>query len=177
MFARSQLKIRAGLLLLALSLTLAGCGQRGTEESAGAAPSNSPGSEASAGAEGDTPTLRIQVLEEGALAEGTYWQYIESEEGVCLVITPTAAVRSFKFATVKVKEGESEVRYTMDDVRCLYDELTPDKPFVVKLLPVGTLPTYGVAFTDQNDQSHLYTINVSGLGPEEGGGYFLQKVN
>ncbi len=75
-----------------------------------------------------------------------------------------------------VEEGENGLQYVIDQELFSVDELTPDKPFVVKMLFVGLFPTYGVTFEDENGQERLYTINAAGIGPEEGDPYSLNEI-
>ncbi len=148
--------------LLIMALALGGC----TE----AVPSESPG------APGNTAAVRIEAVEEQEVEEGAYWQHVEDEEGIYLAISPDTSVSSFKFVALHVEEVESALHYLIDEERYEIEELTPDKPFLVKLQFAGLLPTYGIVFEEQNGQERFFTINMAGIGPEEGNPYSLSEV-
>ncbi len=168
------------LLMIALPLSLAGCAE---EQAGGGVTAQAPSSEApnaagaDAGAEEQTdhtPSVDIRDGREEDLEEGACWQYTADEDGIYLVISPDDTVYSFKFVAVHVEEG---LEYLIGDELYSVDELTPDKPFLVKMMFVGLLPTYGVVFEDANGCERLYTINAKGTGPEESYPYFLQEID
>lgn len=66
-----------------------------------------------------------------------------------MVISPNAVIRSFRFVTVQVDDTELGLIYSISDELYSIDELTQDKPFLVKMQFVGLLPTYGIVFEDQ----------------------------
>ncbi len=156
-------------LIFALSLSLSGGGQAGD-----VMPPEAPASESQAAAEPERTTpVAVRDAREEDMEEGACWQYIADEDGVSLVLTPETTVHSFKFVAVHV---EPELRYVIDEELYAVEELTPDKPFFVKMLPVGLMPNYGIVFADQNNRERFYTINMKGTGPEESYPYYLSEV-
>ncbi len=167
------------LLMMALSLSLAGCKEVQSESDPF---TQEPSSEAPGTAEPSMETeepivhaLSVEIREgrEEDLEEGACWQYTADEDGIYLVISPDDAVYSFKFVAIHVEEG---LQYLIDEELYAIEELTPDKPFLVKMQFVGLMPTYGIVFEDQNHDERFYTINMAGIGPEEGDLYFLNEI-
>ncbi len=122
------------------------------------------------------PSVDIRDVREEDIEEGAYWQYTADEDGIYLAILPDATVHSFKFVAVHVEEAESELQYLIDEELYSRDELTPDKPFLVKMQFAGLLPNYGIVFDDQNGHERFYTINMKGTGPEESYPYYLSEI-
>ena len=136
-------------------------------------------SEPSAGTESQISnvlSVSIEAVEEQVSKTGSYCRYVKDEDGIFLVISPDANVRSFRFVTVKVEDTESGLRYSVADELYSIDELTTEKPFLVKMKFVGLLPTYGIVFEDQNNNERFYTINMSGIDAAEGQTYYLNEV-
>jgi len=160
------------LLVMALSLSLTACVEAPFSE-----PQEAAGPSIEAGEQMDhTLSVDIRDVDAEDAEEGAYWLHIEDENGIYLAISPEITVTSFKFVTVKTEETESGLQYLTDEERYSMDELTPDKPFLVKMQFAGMLPTYGIAFEDQNGRERFYTINMKGTGPEESYPYYLSEI-
>ncbi len=162
-------------LIIALSLSLSGGGEGPT---GGVAPPEAPASGSQTAEEPERAApVAVRDAKEEDMEEGACWQYIADEDGAALVITPDAAVHSFKFVSVHAEEGPRYViQYVIDEELYSIEELTPDKPFFVKMLPAGLLPNYGVVFEDESGREQFYTLNVKGTGPEESYPYYLSEV-
>ncbi len=115
-------------------------------------------------------------MEDQVAKAGSYCQYINDENGIFLVISPNAVIRSFRFVTVQVDDTELGLIYSISDELYSIDELTQDKPFLVKMQFVGLLPTYGIVFEDQKNNERFYTINMRGIDHTEGQPYYLNEV-
>ncbi len=177
------------LLIMALPLSLAGCAEapsgnsalaEGPGISAQASSSEAPNAaepDPEAGEQADH-ALSVSIRDglEEDLEEGACWQYIANEDGVYLVISPDDTVHSFKFVAIHVEGAGSGLQYVIDEERYAVEELTPDKPFLVKLLPAGLMPNYGIVFEDQSGRERFYSINVKGTGREESYPYYLDEI-
>ena len=54
-----------------------------------------------------------------------------------------------------------------------YGTLTPDRPLSVTLTIYGTMPSYGISFTDPSGIHHLYGVTMSGMD----GSLELMEIN
>ena len=124
----------------------------------------------------DILSVSIEAVEDQVAKAGSYCQYINDENGIFLVISPNAVIRSFRFVTVQVDDTELGLIYSISDELYSIDELTQDKPFLVKMQFVGLLPTYGIVFEDQKNNERFYTINMRGIDHTEGQPYYLNEV-
>lgn len=124
----------------------------------------------------DILSVSIEAVEDQVAKAGSYCQYVNDENGIFLVISPNAVIRSFRFVTVQVDDTELGLIYSISDELYSIDELTQDKPFLVKMQFVGLLPTYGIVFEDQKNNERFYTINMRGIDHTEGQPYYLNEV-
>ncbi len=124
----------------------------------------------------NTLAVNITTVEDDIAKNNSYCQYIKDEDGIYLVISPDMTVTSFKFVTVQVEETESGLRYSVANELYSIDELTPEKPFLVKMQFVGLLPPYGIVFEDQKNNERFYTINMKGTDVTESYPYYLSEV-
>jgi len=89
-------------------------------------------------------------------------EYINDEDGDKLIIWADTVLKDFNFITVDYADKENKFSFRAMDKLFSVDELSPEKPFVVKLkIPEG-IPAYGISFVDENGAVRYYTINVSG---------------
>ncbi len=170
------------LLITALPLSLAGCAEVQTgnnilteAQSSETQNTMEPSTEAEEQIN-HAPIVDITDVREEDIEEGSYWQYIVDKDGICLVISPKATVYAFTFVGVEAGWTEAGPEYSIIEEQYTVEELTPDRPFLVKMLFVGMMPTYGVVFEDEHGCERLYTINAKGTGPEESYPYFLQEI-
>ncbi len=137
------------LLIIALSLSLIGCTEAQPEDNtlAEAPPSESPYT-AEPGIEkeeqiDDALSVDIWDVPEEDVEESSDW-HIADEDGIYLAISPNDTVYSFKFVAVHAEGTESGLQYLIDEELFSIEELTPDKPLLVKMQFVGLMPTYGL---------------------------------
>ncbi len=177
-------------IIIALLLSVTGCAkvqagssepaeEPGTLEETPTIPEEPPVSEATIETEEETAhtlSVEIQEVREEDIEERAYWLHVADEDGIYLAICPDATVYSFKFVVLHVEETESGLQYVIDEEQFSVEELSPDKPFLVKMLFVGLFPTYGFTFEDENHNAHFFTINIAGLGPENGDPLYLTEI-
>ncbi len=186
----NKFKYMTILLIMALSLSLTGCAEVQSEDNtlteppsiSAEAPSSEPPTTTEPGIEIEEQidyALSVDIRDgrEDDLEEGACWQYTADEDGIYLVISPDDTVYSFKFVAVHVEEGPQYLlQYLIDEELYAIEELTSDKPFLVKMQFVGLLPTYGIVLEDQNNHERFYTINAKGTGREESYPYYLNEI-
>lgn len=119
----------------------------------------------------------IEIVENESGGNLSSCHFIQDEDGVCLMLTPNMAVQSFKFVALTVEEDNRELKYSIADELYSVEEISPEKPFAVKMQFVGLLPTYGIVFEDQNGNERFYTINMKGTDPSESFPYYLSEAD
>ena len=102
---------------------------------------------------------------------GTPYTYTVDGNGVTIVIWTDAAVRDFRFFEIGNRLEENTFVFFADAVLCTIDELSPDKPFVVKMNMPEILPTHGISYIDVDGAAHEYCILESG----QDGSLFIVK--
>lgn len=105
----------------------------------------------------------------------SFHEYINNEDGASLVIWTDKAIKDFAFIAVDFDVTGDELSFIAGETLFSIDELSPEKPFVLKLLFPGAIPSYGISFVDENGVERHYTINLSGQGADEAPPYFLQE--
>lgn len=104
----------------------------------------------------------------------SFHEYINNEDGDTLIIRTDTEIKDFAFISVNYDDTGDKISLLAGDTLFSVDELSPEKPFVVKLLdPGGVLPVYGISFVDENGVERYYSINLSGRGVEEAPPYSL----
>ena len=161
------------LLIIVMLVSLTGCvGSVGLppDSNMASVPSSSntekhsePTSTGTESSTDDILSVSIEAVEDQVAKAGSYCQYINDENGIFLV-------------TVQVDDTELGLIYSISDELYSIDELTQDKPFLVKMQFVGLLPTYGIVFEDQKNNERFYTINMRGIDHTEGQPYYLNEV-
>ena len=79
-----------------------------------------------------------------------------------IVLATNIAVKSFKYI---------EIGFNPDDDRMFFEKsvlyelqtLTPEKPFLVTWMGLGTMPHRGISFVDENNLTRYFLIHESGL--------------
>ncbi len=103
----------------------------------------------------------------------SFHEYINDEDGARLIIRTDTEIKDFAFISVDYDNAGDKLFFLAGDTLFSVDELSPEKPFVVKLMIPGSVPAYGISFVDENGVERYYTINLSGRGEEEGPPYIL----
>lgn len=127
------------LLIIVMLVSLTGCvGSVGLppDSNMASVPSSSntekhsePTSTGTESSTDDILSVSIEAVEDQVAKAGSYCQYINDENGIFLVISPNAVIRSFRFVTVQVDDTELGLIYSISDELYSIDELTQDKPF------------------------------------------------
>lgn len=103
----------------------------------------------------------------------SFHEYINHEDGARLIIWTDTVIKDFAFITVDHDVTVSKLSFLAGDTLFSVDALSPEKPFVVKLLIPGILPAYGISFADENGVERFFSINLSGRGAGEAPRYYL----
>lgn len=160
------------LITLVIMLGIAGC--HNTEQPSNAqtetllTPAPSKYTESALG------NLHIELATDELLNKyDLYHEHINDEAGARLIITTDTEIKDFAFISIKSEDTGNKLCYFAGNTLFSVDEMSPQKPFVVKLLFPGSLPSYGISFVDENGVQRYFAINLSGRDPEEAPPYFL----
>lgn len=107
----------------------------------------------------------------------SFHEYINNEDGARLIIWTDTVIKDFDFITVDHDDTGGKLSFLPGDTLFSVDELSPEKPFVVKLLIPGSTPAYGISFVDENGVERYFSINLSGRGADEAPPYYLLEEN
>ena len=90
------------------------------------------------------------------------WVIVDDTVPLEAVFCTMVPVEDFTVVSLFLQGDGSEMSF---DVTELYEHgtLTPEQPFGVVLTSYGTIPSYGVSFTDPNGDYRLFGVNVSGM--------------
>ena len=158
-------------ITLLITLALGGCTRNN-------APNNitTPNVPAESAPAATTPQLRpvniqIEFATDELMSQYEYFhKLVHREYGVWFLIRLDQSVTNFEYIRLGQRLGPNdEFLFYPDDVLYSADELTPEKPFFVKtFIHVGTLPHYGIAFTDSgNVRKHFWiNENMADEGPQ-----------
>lgn len=128
-------------------------------------------------AEAETTLGKIHIgaaTEENIGQYSSVLKYVQDEDGASIIIRTDEPLKDFAFITVNFKEVGNALIYSVGKILFSAQELTPEKPFVVKMLFIGDVaPSYGISYTDNNGAKKYYTLNLDGRGIEEAPPYFL----
>lgn len=93
-------------------------------------------------------------------------QFVADTSGyeVQIVLSANEKITNFQFNSLKyIESSDNEsVDFLMTPMYSL-DELTNDKPLVVTLTFFGTIPSYGISYTDANGNERKFSLEVSGM--------------
>jgi hypothetical protein len=102
------------------------------------------------------------------------WVIVDDTEPVEAAFCTMVPVENFTVVSLFLQEsGEDGELYF--DVTELFDygTLTPDRPLSVTLTIYGTMPSYGISFTDPSGAYRLYGVTMSGMD----GSLELMEIN
>jgi len=107
----------------------------------------------------------------------SFHEYINDEDGARLIIWTDTVIKDFAFIAVDHDNTGGKLSFLTGDTLFPVDELSPEKPFVVKLLIPGSTPAYGISFVDESGVERCFSINLSGRGAQEAPPYYLLEEN
>ena len=125
--------------------------------------------ESPTGSNGDDDLTNAQVqinyAVDGAIDQyESFNKYVHEEDGAWLIITTDKAINNLMFIKVGVHFLEDDALLFLEYVEKDIGYLMPDKPFMVKTYSsYGTLPRYGISFTDTNNLERYFFIAESGM--------------
>lgn len=168
------MKKRCFSLLAALSLLLlTACGrtvsapaeQPSQEPAQSAAPETAPAFEGAA--------LSLLPAEDVKLTEGSYDACREDEPMAEIVLLPDRTVTDFRYFTVDFREDGTSLILVRGDDLYTSDTLTPDRPLLLAVPVVETIPNRGISYTDADGALCQYALVESG----EDGTLFLMETD
>jgi hypothetical protein len=135
-------------LALVMLFTLSGCANNDT-------PDNS-----------NTLPAKVQIdfaADELLVQYESFHEYNHEDEAAWLIIWTDTSVTDFEYIKVGYEVIDDNVVFFPEYVEHTIGELTPEKPFIVKTYGhYGTLPQYGISYTDANDLKRYFYIFESG---------------
>ena len=157
-------RIPALLMAVSLLVCLSACGKpadhtpeqppQKAESSAPPAQTESPALECEA--------LSILPAEDAGLTEGSYDAYREEDPMAEIVLLPTRSVTDFHYFAVGFREDGDQILLTREEDLYTADALSPDRPLLLAIPFVETIPNRGVSYVDADGTLRQYAIVESG---------------
>lgn len=163
------------LMAVSLLLCLAACGKP-----TGSPPEQTPQQTESSDPPDQTepPALEGEALstlpaEDAGLTEGGYVAYREEDPMTEIVLLPTRSVMDFHYFIVGFREDGELLTLTREDDLYTADALSPDRPLLLAIPFVETLPNRGVSYVDADGALRQYAIVESG---KDGTIFLMEEV-
>ena len=102
------------------------------------------------------------TLKDAGLAEGGYDAYREADPMAEIVLLPTRSVTDFHYFIVGFREGGDQLTLTRENDLYTADALSPDRPLLLAIPFVETIPNRGVSYVDADGALRQYAIVESG---------------
>ena len=152
------------LTAVSLLLCLAACGQPADhapeQPPQQAEPSAPPAQAASPALEGEA--LSVLPPEDAGLTEGGYDAYREADPMAEIVLLPTRSVTDFHYFAVGFREDGDQLLLTREEDLYTVDTLSPDRPLLLAIPFVETIPNRGVSYVDADGALCQYALVESG---------------
>ena len=152
------------LMAVFLLLCLAACGKP-----TGSPPEQTPQQTESSDppAQTEPPALEGEALsvlpaEDAGLTEDGYDAYREEDPMAEIVLLPTRSVTDFHYFAVGFREDGGQILLTREEDLYTADALSPDRPLLLALPFVETIPNRGVSYVDADGTLRQYAIAESG---------------
>ena len=157
-------RIPALLMAVSLLLCLAACGKPADnvpEQPPQQAETSDPP------AQTEPPALEGEALsalpaEDAGLTEGGYDAYREEDPMAEIVLLPTRSVTDFHYFTVGFREDGGQILLAREEDLYTADALSPDRPLLLAIPFVETIPNRGVSYVDADGTLRQYAIVESG---------------
>lgn len=151
-------RIPALLMAVSLLLCLAACGKPAD---------NVPEQPPQQAETSDPPALEGEALsvlpaEDAGLTEGGYDAYREEDPMAEIVLLPTRSVTDFHYFTVGFREDGGQILLAREEDLYTVDTLSPDRPLLLAIPFVETIPNRGVSYVDADGTLRQYAIVESG---------------
>ena len=153
------------LMAVSLLLCLAACGKP-----TGSPPEQTPQQTESSDPPDQTepPALEGEALsilpaEDAGLTEGGYDAYREEDPMAEIVLLPTRSVTDFHYFIVGFREDGEQLTLTREDDLYTADALSPDRPLLLAIPIVETIPNRGVSYVDADGGEWKLELRNDGL--------------
>ncbi len=123
------------------------------------------GSSATVAADGDPLVQAGAAYAEDAKVDGAKLQVFEADQSdyqTQIVFAPAKAVKNFKVLALEFKDAKDDDIFFATKELITVDTVSSEKPFLVKLSFIGSIPNYGVSFEDEQGNLHYFTLSESG---------------
>ena len=152
------------LMAVSLLLCLAACGKptdhTPEQPPQQTEPSEPPTQAASPALEGEA--LSVLPPEDAGLTEGGYDAYREENPMAEIVLLPTRSVTDFHYFAVGFREDVEPLTLTREEDLYTADALSPDRPLLLAIPFVETIPNRGISYVDAGGALRQYAIVESG---------------
>ena len=108
--------------------------------------------------------VRASRAESAAPENGAYDTFIAdaSESRVWIAFSASEAVKDFRFLRVSpVEDSGGNLMFSVKEMHRL-PVLGPGRPLAVSMTFYGSLPSYGISYTDGSGQTRCFTVGLSG---------------
>ena len=108
--------------------------------------------------------VRASRAESAAPENGAYDTFIAdaSESRVWIAFSASEAVKDFRFLRVSpVEDRDGNLTFSGKEMHRL-PVLGPERPLAVSMTFYGSLPSYGISYTDGSGQTRRFTVGLSG---------------
>jgi len=118
-------------------------------------------------------TVSVSFADEEELSEYTEFVADETDMQVSVLFTVNGTAENFKVLGLSLKDIGEDGEITFEK-EVLYETktLTEDCPLLVKMTFFGTIPSYGIAYTDKDGKEKQFSVEMSG----EDGSLFLGEL-
>jgi len=107
------------------------------------------------------PAVNFFYADAEALSNTVYEEYIvdESEYTVKIAFSTDKHIKDVNITSLKYEEHG----FIVDSVLYTIDKIDNNTAFVIGVVFYGDMTTYGVSFTDLNNETHYYSLSQSGF--------------
>lgn len=107
------------------------------------------------------PTVNFFYADAEALSNTVYEEYIvdESEYTVKIAFSTDKQIKDVNITSLTYEEHG----FVVDSVLYTIDKIDSNTAFVIGVVFYGDMTTYGVSFTDLNNETHYYSLSQSGF--------------
>lgn len=123
--------------------------------------------------EKENVTISVAFADEEELSDYTEFVADETDMQVSVLFTANGTAENFKVLGLSLKDISEDGEVTFEK-EVLYEQetLTEECPLLVKMTFFGTIPSYGIAYTDSDGEEKQFSVEMSGVD----GSLFLSEM-
>ncbi|NLL37724.1 MAG: hypothetical protein GX256_09425 [Fretibacterium sp.] len=129
-------------------------------------------------AQTEEAAVRVEEAGEEFLAQkDAFEEFIDddTEYQIKVVFSANVVVKDFKYFETTITEVDKDGKEVFDVIKELYsaDELSPERPLVIRMSFPGSMPSRGISYVDENGTTRYFAVCMSG----EDGSIFLYEFS